>query len=201
MPVPMFCCIPTAFPLCGMGKCASVLLSAAARGTRQPMVGSAPHRLRLTITQVRTPGMADGVQLGGLRFLDAGEVPLRIASISNPGGTSPRFKGADQLLDPSSRGKWFDSNFTTAAHSVLLITLLANDPFPAQFELITANDASKRDPSAWQVPASLAFVARCACSEARCDCSASCFDCSAICCCNRASSSGRRPARLAGWTA
>ena len=100
--------------------------------------------------------MADGVQLGGLRFLDVGEVPLRIASISNPGGTSPRHKGADQLLDPSSRGKWFDSNFTRAAHSVLLITLMANDPFPAQFELITANDASKRDPSDWQVSTALA---------------------------------------------
>ena len=87
----------------------------------------------------------DGVQLAGITLLDAGGAPLSPSGASGAGSAN---QPPSHLADANDETKWFDPGFATAGSSAVVITL----PSPARlgfYELTTANDVEKRDPTDW----------------------------------------------------
>ena len=87
----------------------------------------------------------DGVQLAGITLLDAGGSPLSPSGASGAGSAN---QPPSHLADANDETKWFDPGFATAGSSAVVITLAS----PARlgfYELTTANDVAKRDPTDW----------------------------------------------------
>ena len=85
------------------------------------------------------------MQLAGITLLDAGGSPLSPSGASGAGSAN---QPPSHLADANDETKWFDPGFATAGSSAVVITL----PSPARlgfYELTTANDVEKRDPTDW----------------------------------------------------
>ena len=103
-----------------------------------------PHASPLALA-VR--GSTDGVQLAGITLLDAGGSPLSPSGASGAGSAN---QPPSHLADANDETKWFDPAFATAGSSAVVITLAS----PARlgfYELTTANDVEKRDPTDWKL--------------------------------------------------
>ena len=91
----------------------------------------------------------DGVQLSEvLLFAEVGAPPLVVSGASNPGGASPSNQPASAVVDGDTSTKWFDASIATAGASTLVIELAAAAPL-LEYEIFSANDNTKRDPTAW----------------------------------------------------
>ena len=83
-------------------------------------------------------------------YAAAGAPPLVVSAASNKGGASPPNQPASAAVDGDTSTKWFDSSMVTANATTLVIELAAASPL-REFELFTANDNIKRDPTAWRL--------------------------------------------------
>jgi len=105
---------------------------------------------RLLVTGTRDKA-SDAVQLSDVvLWTDDPAVAAPIFQTTNPGGRNPPNQGPFEATDRKNHTKWVDTNFATQSPplSELRITLAADVAVHA-YELFTANDASKRDPTSW----------------------------------------------------
>ncbi|KAL1529423.1 hypothetical protein AB1Y20_000372 [Prymnesium parvum] len=104
---------------------------------------------RLVVTATREmPGSASQVQLAELILWTNDTLKAPIWKTTNPGGHSPFNQGAYEATDLVVETKWLDLNFVLRRRSELRVTLAAHVAV-SKYEMITANDAPKRDPVSW----------------------------------------------------
>eukprot|EP00966_Prymnesium_polylepis_P162674 3759559-Prymnesium_polylepis.1 len=104
---------------------------------------------RLLVTATRDiPHTTDSVALGEVILWTHHPLHAPIYHVDNPGGVNPRGQGARSATDGLVRTKWLDIGFASTRRSELRFTLAA-DVAVHSYELVTANDAIKRDPISW----------------------------------------------------
>ena len=127
---------------------------------------------QIVFTKVRGGGPSGGdsgpgsamtkqLQLSGIKLYGSdGEIAILAAT--NPEGSSPKQRGAANLIDGDSSTKWLDENLrpqswlgrvtnppAEAIWSILRLEL-AQPTQVLSYELLTANDNPKRDPVSWE---------------------------------------------------
>ena len=118
--------------------------------------GSGYRYLRWTITSRR--GGTNSVQASEFEVLAEG-VPLPIASVSNPLGSSPSRELPANLIDGNVGSKWLDFNFASMTATVIGQSSVLFDLGSVRavdgYRWYTANDDAARDPVSWTLEASL----------------------------------------------
>lgn len=97
-------------------------------------------------------GTHDAVQLSEIKLWDAtGTTPVSIVGASNPGNNNPnRNELVDKLIDGDVTDyKWVDTGFGATAESLVVLTL-SSAAEVGFYELFTAKDTSRRDPTTWE---------------------------------------------------
>ena len=111
---------------------------------------------RFEFSSVRGP-LADGVQLsqirlyGAVRDADGERVPLAVVAASNPGRPYQNGQLVEDLFDGNATTKWFDRGMASGdAFRPSVVNLLLTEPQRIlEYELLTADDNTKRDPVSW----------------------------------------------------
>lgn len=118
-----------------------------------------PPIVRVVITGVDSPNQdcAPGypgpcAALSELSLNDENGTRLPVQEIfQDPPGDNVNGLTPNQLLDNQTSTTWLDYGFANRSSSTLMLVLQPGAPRPAQLELTTAKDASKRDPISWRV--------------------------------------------------
>lgn len=82
------------------------------------------------------------------------DTPLHIHKATNPGGRSPNSQPVTDLVDGNledASSKWVDLSFNNPNPISTLILQLDEPASVDRYELFTANDVPKRDPTEWQM--------------------------------------------------
>ena len=108
------------------------------------------------ITDVRSHGGLDGVQLAEVYLYDADGNKLTVVSESNPGGNQSLnpAQTADKAVDGDETNRWLDRSILTpdnqcCGEATLQLTL-AEAATVSEYRFVAAKNAPKRDPISWR---------------------------------------------------
>ena len=96
-------------------------------------------------------GTYDAVQLSEIKLWDAtGSTQIGIVGATNPGNGNPNPRElVDKLYDGDLNTKWVDTGFGATEESLVVLEL-SSAAEVGYYELFTANDPSRRDPTKWE---------------------------------------------------
>ena len=116
------------------------------------VVAALPVELSFNFTAVRNPAAGEGgIQLSEVKLFDAEGNQVEVFNFSNPGGQNPSNQPPSMLFDGETSTKWMDyHSFSETGSALLNLSAMA---FPASYQLFTANDQDRRDPTAWTLSA------------------------------------------------
>ena len=121
----------------------SALVTAVAVAVTQP-----PSQLLFNFTRTRQP--SPYLQLSELRLFDADGTAVPVASVESPGGSWPNAnQGPSQLADDAASTKFIYLAF--ADGSTLVVLTPGSSAVVASYELVTAGNPPRRDPTEWTV--------------------------------------------------
>ena len=108
------------------------------------------------ITDVRSHGGLDGVQLAEVYLYDADGKGLTVVSASNPGGDQSlnSAQTADKAVDGDETNRWLDRSILTpdnqcCGEATLQLTL-AEAAAVSEYRFVAAKSTPKRDPISWR---------------------------------------------------
>ena len=109
------------------------------------------YRFRFTSTSHSKSGKpADGIQLSEIKLFDAANQPIAVSLALNPNGERPvHHQAAPAAVDGSLQTKWFDASIVSRGESRVVLMVQSSAPAVASYQLFTANDNPRRDPTSW----------------------------------------------------
>jgi hypothetical protein len=108
------------------------------------------------ITDVRSHGGLDGVQLAEVYLYDADGKNLTVVTASNPGGDQSlnAAQTADKAVDGIETNRWLDRSILTpdgkCCGEATLQLMLAEAAAVSAYRFVAANSVPKRDPISWR---------------------------------------------------
>ena len=114
-----------------------------------PAPPSLPHgdAYSFVFTGVRGPN-ADGIALSEIGLFDAAGATIAVVDATNPGGDNYG-NSPSKLVDGNTDGKWYDYEFSVSGQSVVVLSL-ATPAVVASYQMTSAKDVPKRDPTDWR---------------------------------------------------